>query len=136
MAGFIWLHHAQAKAFMATLLFCNLPTSVLLFEGVFERCGADRLLNCATSARCLSGPNAAAERRGRRRKWRSRSTRTQRASLGRQSLLTVVTLRGCWFFWCHRKCVCLQACDFKLDIYTTVDDLIKFGWVLMHQFEY
>ena len=34
MAGFIWLHHAQAEAFMATLPYCNLPTSLLLFEGL------------------------------------------------------------------------------------------------------
>lgn len=35
MAGFIWLHHAQAEAFMAMLLYCNLPTSLLLSEGGF-----------------------------------------------------------------------------------------------------
>lgn len=103
MARFIWLHHAQAEAFMAMLLYCNLPTSLFLSEGGFRCCGTDGSLNSASSARCLSGPSAAAERRGRRRKWRSRFTPTQRASLGRRSLLTAVSF--------HLKCVCLQACD-------------------------
>lgn len=47
------------------------------------------------STRCPNGPNAAAGRRGRRRRWRSPSTRTPRASQGPPSQLTVVTLGRC-----------------------------------------
>lgn len=83
-----WLPHNQADAFMATLL--------------WSACGSapvrrnHRVNSAPLSARCLNGPNAAAGRRGRRRRWRSRSTRTPRASRGRPSQLTVVTARRCW----------------------------------------
>lgn len=82
--------------------YCNLPTSLLLSEGFFTE--AELTAYClisASSVRCLNGPNAAAERRGRRRKWRSRSTPTQRASLGRRSPQTVVTSGGWRIFLRH-----------------------------------
>ena len=98
-----WLYLAassrQAEAFMAVLMFtpslqpllwskrvCStklqwLVTPVVVVVVVVVCCGV---------ARCLSGPSAAAGRRGRRRRWRSRSTPTPRASRGRQSLRTAV----------------------------------------------
>ncbi|CAF98388.1 unnamed protein product [Tetraodon nigroviridis] len=44
----------------------------------------------APSARCPNGPSAAAEKRGRRRRWRNRFILTRRASRGPRSLQTVV----------------------------------------------
>lgn len=127
MAGFIWLHYAQAEAFMAMLLYCNLPMSLLLSEGDFHCCGTGCLLNSATSARCLNGPNAAAERRGRRRKWRSRSIQIRRASLGRRSLLTVVTFRGCWLCWYHHFLYSNDECPWKMCLFVSIWLLLRVG---------
>ena len=88
----------QAEAFMAVLMFTPALQPLLWSERV---CSTELqwlvtpvvvvVVVCCCVARCLSGPSAAAGRRGRRRRWRSRSTLTLRASRGRQSLRTAVT---------------------------------------------
>lgn len=73
--------------------YCDLPAAQLRCAAGGPRLTVSTLL---PSGRCLNGPNAAAGRRGRRRRWRSPSTQTPRASRGRPSQLTVVTAGHCW----------------------------------------